>query len=192
MDEWARPDELDVFATGDTTVIAPWDDPASHALADAVRRGTAAVFDLHARPGYRPGVPIATSSGRRGGDADIVRPVLVDPRLAASIAGSGALFDEPVDGLDIDRARADTSRRYLVWTGRLTGEHVAGVPIALHLLASPSMVVTVVEMVPQRRLRWNRRGFVLDGVAAIEVVAARLTALAARPVGAAPTIARPA
>lgn len=192
MDEWARPDELDVFATGETEMVAPWEEPASHAVADAVRRGTAAVLDLHARPGYRPGVPIATSSGRRSGDADIVRPVLVDPRLAASIAGSGALFDEPIDGLDIDRARADTSRRYLVWTGRLSGEHVAGVPIALHLLASPSMVVTVVEMVPQRRLRWNRRGFVLDGVAAIEVVAARLAAATAQPDAVPPLMARPA
>lgn len=180
MDEWARPTELDVFATGDTQVVAPWEAPPSHAVADAVRRGSAAVRDLHARPGYRPGTPpatsIATTSGRRSGDADVVRPVLVDPRLAAAYAASGRLFDDPVPGLDLDDVRADTSRRYLVWTGRLSGRHVTAVPVMLHLLASPSMVVTVIEMVPQRRLRWNRRGFVTDGVAAVEALAGRLEA----------------
>ncbi len=49
--------------------------------------------------------------------------------------------------------------------------------MSLHLLAAPSMVVTVLELVPRRRLRWQRNGFVQDGIAVIDQLATRLLAL---------------
>jgi hypothetical protein len=36
------------------------------------------------------------------------------------------------------------------------------------------MVVTVLELVPQRRVRWHRRRFIRDGIAALDALAARL------------------
>lgn len=177
MSEWARPDELDVFATGDTLLLAPDDAPEPSALGEAVRR---AARDYHARPGYRPGVQIATTSGRRNGLTDIVRPVLIDPRRAGAAATEGSLFATPVPGFDLDpieRGDAD----YLVWHARLSGDHVRSVPVSLQLLATPSMAVTVIELTPRRRVRWNRDGFVIDGVAVTEHVAARLRLLAAQP-----------
>jgi hypothetical protein len=178
MDEWARPGELDVFATGDTHLLAPDQEPPPSSVGEAMRRGSAAVHDLHARPGFRLGTPIATTSGRRSGPADIVRPVLVDPRRAATLA-QRYLFVEPVAGLDLDDRNADTERRYLVWTGRLSGRQVSPVCVALHLLASPSMVVTVLELVPQGRVRWHQQAFIQVGIEVVDTLAKRLTELAA-------------
>ncbi len=178
MSEWARPDELEVFATG-STLLVDADDPEQHsAVGEIVRR---AADEYHARPGFRPGEQIATTSGRRSGVSDIVRPVLVDPRRATAAASSGALFGEPIPGLDVDRsAAAVDGNRLLVWAALLSGDHVTSMPVSLHLLASPSMVVTVLELVPQRRVRWNRDGFVSDGIGVIERLAARLIEVVAR------------
>ena len=176
MSEWARPaGDLEVFATGDSLLLAPRDDEPS-AIAEFVRRTGG---DYHARPGFRPGVRIATTSGRRSGDADVVRPMLVDPRRACEAAIDGTLFARPIAGLELaPHDRRPGERELLVWNARLSGEHVRAVPVTINLLASPSMVVTIVELVPQRRVRWNRTGFLTDGVAAVEQVATRLAALA--------------
>lgn len=178
MSEWARPDdhEIDVFATGTTLLLAPGDPDGHSPVADLVRR---AAHDYHARPGHRPGVPIATTSGRRSGDCDVVRPVLVDPRRASAVAADGRLFDDEIDGLEfVASAHERADRDVLVWAARLSGAHVRSIPVSLHLLASPSMVVTIIELVPQRRLRWNRTGFLADGVAVVERIARRLAAVA--------------
>lgn len=187
MSGWARPDPIDetpsnsdveVFATGDTKVHTRNEDVIVGTVTDAVRRGGAAVLDLHARPGYRPGAKIATSSGRRTGPSDIVRPVLVDPRRACALAADGELFRDRIDGLELDDEQADDSRQFLVWTGRMSGAHIGIVPISIHLLASPSLVVTVFELVPQERLRWHRRSFVKAGIEVVEALALRLDRLA--------------
>jgi len=172
------PDEIDVFATGATHAVAT----DSTVLPDLLRRSGSTVRvsyaharDFHARAGHRPGTPLATVSPRRTGTADIVRPVLVNPIDACDVAVSGRLFDDRVPGLDIERHLADADgARYLVWNAWL---HVGSnrlVPASLHLLGSPSMVVTVLELVPQRRLRRQRTAFVRHGLAALDALASRL------------------
>lgn len=185
MSEWARPSddsgELQVFATGTTTLVASHDGSPTII---ALRRGVT-VPDFHARPGHRPGTRITATSARAGGDTDVVRPVLIDPAFACDLALSGALFAEPVPGLVIEGDGADPgTRRYLAWQAVLTGDGIRRTPVTINLLASPSMVVTVLEMVPQRRIRWNRDAFVREAVAAVETLARRLErANGARPAG---------
>ena len=170
-DQWARPTpdahEIEVFATGTTVARAPdepaFDDLTGQGLTELLRRSGCTVRDgyehardFHARPGHRPGTtPIATTSERRGSGVDIVRPVLVNPLLASDAAVSGRLFAELIPGLELEERDPDGAR-YLVWHARLSGRRVHSVPVSLHLLASPSMVVTVLELVPRHRLRRHR------------------------------------
>ena len=142
---------------------------------ELVRDGIEHARDFQARPGRRPGaapVLAATTSSRAGGDTDIVRPVLVSPRFASEFAITGQLFAEPIPHLSISHC-ADAEQRFLIWDGVL---ECAGRPrsVTFHLLASPSMVVTVLELVPCHRLRRQRQRFVDDGVAAVDVIARRL------------------
>lgn len=175
--------ELEVFPTG-TTVLVPIEPtrPGSEtgtSLSDQVHRTGLALRDavqhareFHARPGHRPGhAPMTTASARRGGGTDIVRPVLVDPALACELAVTGHLFARPLEHLAVE---LPGDARSLTWRATLmTGRHCAH-PVTLHLLASPSMVVTVIELVPRRRVRRRRRGFVTAGVAAVDELARRM------------------
>lgn len=178
-----RDGEIEVFPTGSTIEVAPRD----HDLAGHLRHGAAVArsgyqraCDFRARPGPRPGEPaVAATSHRRGGDADIVRPVLVDPITACRLAVSGALFVPPLHRLVLhDDPTGETASRLLAWEVRLLDDAGRGTPATLHLLASPSMVVTVLELIPRRRLRWSAHRFVCDGVEALDALAARLVALA--------------
>jgi hypothetical protein len=192
MSEWARGGEVEVFATGTTTMVdLGGDEPDAPHVDDAgttgelLRRAGAAMLDIHARPGHRPGRPIVIASARRGGDTDIVRSVLIHPAIACRVATSGRLFRDPIDGFDVNEADdADDDRRFLVWHAALSGSHVSRIPVSLHVLASPSLVVTVLEIIPQRPLRWKRDGFVRDGIDVIDRVAARLTRLCVQPAAA--------
>lgn len=172
-------DEIDVFPTGTTIELAPDD----HVLAEHLRHGAAVVRsgyerarDFHARPGPRPGeTVVATTSSRRGGDADIVRPVLVDPILASAVAVSGELFRPQTGRLVVDVHPDDpTEERLLAWEATLVDDDGRRTPATLHLLASPSMVVTVLELIPRRRLRWSQQRFIRHGVEALETLAGRL------------------
>lgn len=189
-------DELDVFPTGTTIALEPIGpatdgsdaDPVSYEPSEAqsigdllrqsgemMRVGLEHARDIHARPGHRPGaapVLAGTTSSRLGGDTDIVRPVLVSPVLASELATTGSLFDEPIPHLSI-RHHDDAERRLLMWDAGLeTGGRERRV--TLHLRASPSMLVTVLELIPCRRPRYQRRQFLADGVAAVDVIARRL------------------
>ncbi len=173
--------ELEVFATGRTTLMPPdVTDPLDRpTFGDHLRRGGAAVHhgldharELRATPGPRPGRAISASGGRRGGDCDIVRPVHLHPERAYAVALAD-LFRRPIDHLELADASDATD---LIWRVVVTGSR--RVPATLHLLASPSMVVTVLELVPLRHLRWHREQFVRDGVAAAESLARRLIACA--------------
>jgi len=184
-------DELDVFATGATIAHAP-EAIVVRATVDGeigtagdrlrrsgelVRSGLEHAKDFQARPGHRPGVsraPVGTASYRRGGDTDIVRPVLVPPAFASEFAIAGELFAEPVPNLSIHHHDDGDEERFLMWDAQLDSGG-ARRRVTLHLLASPSMVVTVLELVPCKRLRHGRERFVADGVAAVDVVARRLS-----------------
>ena len=184
--------ELDVFATGATIAHAPdaivvrtTVDEAGTAgdrlrrSGELMRNGLEHARDFQARPGHRPGAqraPVGTASRRRGGDTDIVRPVLVPPSFASEFAIGGELFAEPVPYLSIrrhDDGDDDDEQRFLIWDAELDSGGTRR-QVTLHLLASPSMVVTVLELVPCKRLRHGRDRFVADGVAAVDVVARRL------------------
>jgi hypothetical protein len=191
VSEWARPastgdDEpapFEVFPTGATQRRDQ--KLTKHADANevlrrsggAVRDGYEHARDFRAHPGRRPGA-VTRARRRQGGATDIVRPVLIDPFTACRLALSGELFAAPVEHLEIEHHGRDPEL-YLLWEARVTSDHGRGVPASLHLLASPSMVVTVLELVPRRRLRWASDRFVRDGVTAIEQLAHRLESCAA-------------
>lgn len=175
-------ESIEIFATGTTSMIATDEPIDAHDVADLLRRGGTSLHDgydhlrdLQARPGRRPGVATCGLRSRRRGEADVVRPVAVDPGAASAAAVSGALFDDSIPHLRVDHhARDHLGTEYLVWASTVTHGRRRGVPATLHLLASPSMVVTVLELVPQRRVRWHRRRFIRDGIAALDELAHRL------------------
>lgn len=184
----ARDGGIEVFATGATTLTAPSDVPDTHDVAELLRRSGATLHDgydhvreLQATPGHRPGVRTCGLRSTQRGAADVVRPVAVSPDTASAAAMSGALFDGTIPHLSVELDGAGAvGKRYLVWRSTVTHGDRGGVPATLHLLASPSMVVTVLELVPQRRVRWHRERFIRDGIAALDALAARLEAVGRR------------
>lgn len=187
-DDRGELDDLDVFATGSTVLHLVEHDPGAPAGrpmrdlirqgGESVRDGWAHLGDYHARPGYRPGARPVTSSARRGGDTDIVRPLLVDPTVAVRIVCAGGPFEHPVPHLRLLPGDA-ASMGLLVWSVIVSEDGRRGVPANLHLLASPSMVVTVLELIPRRRLRFGRDRFVRTAVAAVDELARRIELAAA-------------
>jgi hypothetical protein len=183
--------EIEVFATGDTRAVVPVrrsvEAHDSHDIDDvhpdlttraihnrAAIRDWIDRADMHAHPGPRIGTTtVPTTSSRLGDGADIVRPVLIDPHWASELATSGALFAEQVEHLEIDTG-TEADRQYLVWNARLDIGTRRPFQASLHLLASASMLVTVLELVPQRRTRRHRDRFVSAGVLAIDELAERL------------------
>lgn len=127
---------------------------------------------FHARPGHRPGATPGVTSSRSGGGSDIVRPLLVAPGAASRILLAGEVFEVPLPHLRIEDDRVDA--RLLLWAVAIVGERHRPVPATLHLLGSPSMVVTVLELVPARRLRWGRERFLSYGVEAMDELAHRI------------------
>ena len=180
--------EIEVFATGTTTSSGASDATDTHEVADLLRRsgtklhdGYDHLRDLQARPGHRPGVRTCGTLSARRGDADVVRPVAVSPDAASAAAMSGVRFDGAIPHLRVELGETGAvGRQYLVWRSTVVHGNRGGVPATLHLLASPSMVVTVLELVPQRRLRWHRERFIRDGIAALDALAERLEVVGRR------------
>ena len=175
-------DGIEIFATGTTSIATGTDEFVPHDVGELVRRGGASLHDgydrlreLQARPGHRPGVSTSGLRSARRGESDVVRPVAVNPGTASAAAVSGVLFDGTIPHLRVEHDDRDgAGAELLVWQSTVTHGRRRGVPATLHLLASPSMVVTVLELVPQRRVRWNRRRFIRDGIVALDALAARL------------------
>jgi hypothetical protein len=165
--------EIELVAVDDGTSRAACD-PDHPSLADQMRHGYDLVReragDVHAAPGYRPGaVPQATST-RRGGDCDVVRSMRVDPWTATTIAGSRSFrHDEHRYLTFVESGPSDD--RMLTWKVVLASPRLRAVPATLHLRAAPSMVLSVLELVPRRRLRWRQAAFVQAGVEAVESLA---------------------
>lgn len=175
--------EIELFATGRTVLVPPDPDhPVEiHHLAEQLHRAGATLHDgleharsLRAVPGHRPGRPTPTTTpstaGRRGGTGcDIVRPLHLDPLRASAAAISGRWLGHPVEHVELlDDSAADE----LLWQVVIVGDRRT--PATLHLLASPSMVVTVIELIPHGRLRWHRGEIVRDGVVAADTLADEL------------------
>lgn len=181
--------EIELFATGRTVLVRPDEDPPVdvHHLLDQLHRAGATLHDgfdharsLRAAPGHRPGRPTPTTicpdtTSRRGGNGcDIVRPLHLDPLRASAAAISGRWLDHPVDHVEL---LDDSAAEALLWQVAIIGDRRT--LATLHLLASPSMVVTVIELIPRGRLRWHRHQVVRDGVAAADTLAGELLAAAA-------------
>ncbi len=177
--------ELEVFATGATIATAPeavveypLDLPDGQTFGGLVRHGGDAIKDglehardLRARPGPRlGGGPTFTASARSGGDSDIVRPVHVSPLFAGDFAAGGELFATPIPHLRV-AGRGDEQQ--LLWDCELHGES-GRCRVTFHLMASPSTVITVLELVPCKRVRRHRDRYLADGIAAIDAIAERL------------------
>lgn len=176
--------EIDVVVGGDTRSIPPdaFDtdvldvagiDPqrsfAEH-LYLGCRVAVDRVRDVHAADGHRPGAVPSSTGTRRGGGSDIVRPMRVDPYVASAIAASDQFRDR--DHLHLTFVdRDESAARTLTWNVVVTAPGCRPFPATLHLLASPSQVVSVLEMVPCRRLRFRQRQFIEVGVEAIDSLA---------------------
>lgn len=167
-------DEIVVFPTGVTLARGTATNEASPAV--IVDRPAAADSparrEFHARPGHRPGATPGVTSSRAGGDTDIVRPLLVAPGIACRIVLAGGVFDLPLPHVRIHRDRIDA--QLLIWPVSIVGDRVRPVPATLHLHSSASMIVTVLELVPTRRVRWGRDRFLRYGIEAIDVLAHRI------------------
>jgi hypothetical protein len=143
-------------------------------VADGYRAAVDRARDIHAADGYRPGgVRPETAGNRRGGACDIVRPMLVDPLIASAIAVSPTFRSRGHLHLTFAEG-ADSDERALTWKVIVRSPRLGAVPATLHLSASPSQVVSVLELVPQRRLRWRANRFVEVGIAAIDSLADEL------------------
>jgi hypothetical protein len=173
-------DAIVVFPTGHTIARAgsgghepePGSTPAPATAPPPAPATHGAPRQYHARPGPRPGATPGVTSSRAGGHTDIVRPLLVAPGIASRIVLAGDVFDLPVPHLHLDREHIDV--QLLVWPVSIVGDRERPVPAILHLFASPSMIVTVLELVPTRRLRWGRERFLRYGIEAIDTLADRI------------------
>lgn len=184
------PVELEIEVTGTTRrvgaaapcapVAETMADSRHPTLAERLAHGGEIVLEgiehargFHAAPGPRPGaVPgPAVTSTRDGGGTDIVRPVLVDPATACRLAASGELFAAPIPHLSV---HGPGDAPTLTWDAAVLSGRRGRRRATLHLMASPSMVVTVIELVPCRPVRRGRSRFIAHGVEALEELAHRL------------------
>lgn len=180
---WGPPsEEIEIFATGSTVVRArsgepafeTWHPPAGLDSAPAETR-TRSARGYHARAGHRPGgaaPPLGSVSVRQGRPTDIVRPIFVDPTFAAALVTDGAVL-ERLPHIEVLEPDGDTDQllsRPLVVIDRLH----RSIEARLHVRASPSMVVTVLELMPTCRLRLGRRRFVERSVESVDVLARRI------------------
>jgi hypothetical protein len=176
-------DEVDVFATGTTVIVEPAaHEPSGAPVGEQLRRAATALHTgldharrLHARSGPRIGAgPATVASAREGTRTEIVRPVLLDPWLAWELAGSGRLFADPIPHLRVGEPRAETPQP--AWAASLRTGRLKRRAAELHVTASPSFNVTVLELVPASRRRTGARSFLRAGLQAVEELAHRLEA----------------
>ncbi|MGH9133418.1 MAG: hypothetical protein ACRDZZ_05740 [Ilumatobacteraceae bacterium] len=184
-----------VYATGTTVITGPDPDPhqpdGGLPVGDQFRRAATALHDgldharrFHARTGPRIGAnPATVVTAREGTKSEIIRPVLLDPWRAWEVAGSGQLFAEPIPRLRIDAGRSPTQATYPMWTASLRTGKVTHRTAQLHVSASPSFNVTVLELIPATRRRLGNRSFLRVGLPVIEELARRLESARPRQVG---------
>lgn len=180
-----------MYATGSTIITGPepgqLDQPGrapigATPVGDQVRRAVTVLHGgvdharrYHAKAGPRMGAtPAAIVTTREGARSEIVRPVLVDPWRAWQVAGSGQLFAEPIPRLSVDARTTPDETADAAWAASLRTGWVLRRPARLHVSASPSLNVTVLELIPARRRRIGNRSFLRVGLAVVEELAHRL------------------
>jgi hypothetical protein len=185
--------DVDVYATGSTIITGPDHDGRGHRgtgpdnvtpVGDQLRKAVTALHgsidharQFHAKAGPRMGAhPTPVAPAREGKKSEIIRPVLLDPWRAWEVAGSGALFAEPIPRLSIDRGPKPSQATYPVWTASLRTGWVKHRAAQLQVSASPSFNVTVLELIPATPRRIGNRSFLRVGLPVIEELARRLEA----------------
>lgn len=179
----SRPDveELHVFAVGvdgELVSIDPTDhqstDPGQIDLRAAGTEALGHLRELRAKPGYRLG-PTTDRSDRRGHHEEVAQPVFVKPRHATQVALTGALFAEPLPGLDVDVDSRTQEGDSLRWAVRVrTGRFRRRREAALSMHPSPSANLSVIELIPKKPERFQTGRFVQAGVLAVDTLGNRL------------------
>jgi len=143
--------------------------------------GRPAMPTYRARPGLRPG-GYDDRPGRGGGREDVVAPVRVVPGLASFALHRGELFDEPIPGLEVDVSSLKIDRRGSSWRavvhyGRIGRHHRRA---TLRAYPSPSLNLTILELIPVEPRLVHTRAFIRAGVPAVATLSLRLAHSARR------------
>ena len=130
-----------------------------------------------ARPGRRPG-GYEDRKGRSGGREDVMTPVAVLPGIASRVLHSGALFQHPIPGLSVDRESLESDAGGSSWKATVECGRFRRRPrkATLRAYPTPSLNLTVLELVPTRPRLIHTRSFVDVGVQAIVTLSERLAA----------------
>jgi hypothetical protein len=130
-----------------------------------------------ARPGQRPG-GFADRPTRSGGREDVMAPVPVLPGTASRALHSGAVFDQPIPGFEINLRSLHIDEGGSTWKASVIHDR----PLigrrrraaTLRAYPSPSSNLTILELVPTRPTIIQTWAFVRVGVTVIEALSRRL------------------
>lgn len=128
-----------------------------------------------ARPGLRPG-GYEDRMGRSGGQEDVMTPVAVLPGIASRALHSGVLFERPIPGLSVDQESLEADARGSTWKATVECGRFRRRPrkATLRAYPTPSLNLTILELVPTRPRLIHTRSFVTVGVEAIVTLSERL------------------
>ncbi len=128
-----------------------------------------------ARPGQRPG-GYQDRKGRSGGQEDVMTPVPVLPGIASRALHSGVVFSQPIPGLLIDETSLESDARGSSWKATVECGRFRRRPrkATLRAYPTPSLNLTILELVPTRPRLIHTRSFVQVGVGAIVTLSERL------------------
>ena len=129
-----------------------------------------------ARPGQRPG-GYEDRKSRTGGREDVITPVPVLPGPASRALHTGEPFREPLPGVTVDLESLKIDARGSSWNavvdcGRFRRRRRRA---TLRAYPSPSLNLTILELVPNRPRLVHTRAFVNTGIDAIDTLGRRLT-----------------
>lgn len=145
-------------------------------VAHRVAVGIDHVRRFRARSGPRPGA--ITQDRRRGDDVEVVQTCHVRAAATEELVWTGRLRGLRISGLAFSDEPHREGRSAFVWHARLRTGPFARRAATLHITATPSANLTVLELIPDRRRVFGTRRFVSRGVRSVEELATRIEALA--------------
>ncbi len=167
--------DIEVHQPPDPLEVGPALRGAGRWIGDQVGQGGG----YQAARGPRLG-PVVDSASRRGSSEDVVTPVLVPPGLALAESVTETALASPVGPLTVDASPATAPRESELtprsWPARLRTGVVGRRSAILRLRPSPSLNLTIIELVPTRAPWFRSKSFVRAGVPAIAELAARIRA----------------
>lgn len=112
---------------------------------------------------------------RSGGREDVMAPVPVLPGVASHALHSGELFQRPIPGMTVDVESLEVDARGSSWKAVVDCGRLRPRPATLRAYPSPSLNLTILELVPTRPRLIHTRAFVKAGVGAVATISRRLT-----------------